>query len=137
MNYDDDSKWSLSRRTHVKFQPPATPVSHSAWSAAVRNSPILIVHLTARSSDRCRIEIEQRAELNFFERLSARRRRRRGGSSLFHSFFFCCRTDEQPDISKLLPFVSRKNRIKTRACFFLRVCFYRVRAHLFGCVKCP
>ena len=87
VNYDDDSKWSLSRRTHVKFQPPATPVSHSAWSAAVRNSLILIVHLTARSSDRCRIEIEQRAELNFFERLSARRRRR-GGRSLFHSFFF-------------------------------------------------
>ena len=50
-------------------------------------------------------------------------------------FLFCCRTDEQLDISKLLPFVSRKNRIKTRACFFLRVCFYRVRAHSFGCVK--
>ena len=49
-------------------------------------------------------------------------------------FLFCCRTDEQLDISKRLPFVSRKNRIKTRACFFLRVCFYGVRAHSFAVV---
>ena len=58
--------------------------------------------------DRCRIEIEQRAELNFFEHVFDGG----GGSSLFHSFFL---PDEQLDISKLLPFVSRKNRIKTRA----------------------